>query len=223
MSLKNTVNLGLMGIISLIISHILLTFYRLDIIKNNLIYICIFSLFSLLCSFFSIYSCFKYTKNNEYICKINLIGTFMLMPIIAFNFLALIYEIVPNLPYLNTYSIMYNISSIIYIVLKFVFLFSIYLNKNTNELKKPIYKVFFILTALTSILLIIKNLHFITFNIPNSHILLFQLEEINILYTINLLLLLFTYKGFINELALIGKLDSYSKTLLPLNKKVFGN
>ena len=223
MSLKNIINLGLLGIIFSIITHTVLIFYALGIFKNYQLCIVVFSLISLLCNFSSIYSCFKYTKNNAYTCNINLIGIFSLMPIMAFNVIALAYELLPNIPHISTYSIMYNVSSIIYVVFKFVFLFSIYLHRNTNNLDKPVYKAFFIIRGLTTAFIVISNLHFIGFNIPNSHNLLFNFKQINLMYIIDLLMLLFTYKNFVSELIELSKLDTYSKALLPLNKKVFGN
>lgn len=209
---KSVYKPGQIGIIIYIIGIIM------NILNENKIYgvepILIYFVFYVSSSLvlLSLYRLFQVIENNTSACRINLLGVFSAISIlICYSFDILAYWF----PSLLTFTSLISILKIIFIlsnILSTLFIFSIYNYSDNEILDSFIHKLTLIFSAFS--LIVNTLLYIVTIIIPapdyNSFINKISLYQSMILLVLTISLL-FTYKDFLQGLALNSKLKSTSK------------
>lgn len=210
MSNKSINVFGLVGIFIIIIGTILNIINDIKVNAISSLYISlIFTLgFSFL--FISLYNWFKFTEHSPLGCKINLIGVFSTIPIVAFNIFRFITKLFPSLSVCSTSTILLSTFFIVNNILLTLFLFNIYNNRTTYNLANLPCKLTLVLSV---VLLIANTIYHVIYTINNIfHVNLRFVTEISICYNFISLIFQFTflitYSKFLDELKSISSITT---------------
>lgn len=212
MSNNNIYTLGIIGIFLSLISILLkiltvINFFNIDPIITSII-LAASSTFI----FISIYNLFPFTENDKVGCKINLLGIFSIIPILIGNFCNVIVLAIPVLLTFSGLMTILRALSILSSILITLFLFSIYNNSITKNLEHVTYRL--TLTC-SSCCLVINTLYHISTMIVYNPVYESFINKISflnyVLAFIFNLLLLSTYKNFLQELILISNSNTNIK------------
>lgn len=205
MSNNNIYTLGIVGIFLSLITIPLKILTDARLFNINPLITSIILIISSVFIFISIYNLFQFTEHDKVGCKINLLGVFSIILILVCNSCNLITLAVPLL---LTFSGLMNILgalSILSSIFVTLFLFSIYNNSITENLEHINYKL--TLTC-SSCYLVINTLYHISTMIVYNPVYESFINKISflnyILAFIFSLLLLSTYKNFLQELIFIS-------------------
>lgn len=202
MSTKSINVYGLIGIFILILGTLLNLINNIKFNAVITLYVSLISILGALFLFISLYKCFEFTESSTIGCRINLVGVFSIIPILAFNVFRFLEEIFPSLSTYPSASILLGSFLFMSNALLTLFLFSIYNKHITHRLNNLSCKLMLVL----SIILLVSNIiyHVMCNVLGSPYFNLKFITEISIWHNLILLIfyftLLITYRKFLDEL-----------------------
>lgn len=154
MSFNKTANIGSLGAFLLMITNTLSIVFEIDKYTSTGIFIRFTYFIGSALLLISLCGCFKYTQNSNLGCKINLIGVFSVITLLAVDILNLLGFAFPILLTLYTYTTLSNIALVLSYALISLFLLSIYYNHTSKGLNSIMYKVTMVTISINTAILI---------------------------------------------------------------------
>ncbi|KMT22120.1 hypothetical protein [Clostridium cylindrosporum] len=202
MPIEKSIKFGLLGIGTMITGSILKFLSIFNVFYNRDILFSFLYLVGPLFLLISLYSLFKYTENSDLGCKINLLGIFSFLLLVIYDIVNFVGHFLPAMSTLFTTLTLFNVATVVSNLLMTLFLFNIYLNKTTDTLNNFRYKLVLASNLVNLIITGMQHVNYILHvNSANTHSSFTIVSSISIIYK---LMLLVTYKGFVQELKLIS-------------------